>query len=69
MTDAVQVENSSLDLPLTGCFFDFGNILFFHILDATVGGGGVLVLVEKAFWWSEPFNGSRGRFGVGGVLV
>ena len=36
MTDAVQVENSSLDLPLTGWFFDFGNILFFHILDATV---------------------------------
>ena len=23
----------------------------------------------KGFWWSEPFNGWRGRFGVGGVLV
>ena len=40
-----------------------------------VGEGGVLVLVEGAFWWSEPFNGWRGafwwkeHFSGGGVLV
>ena len=34
-----------------------------------VGGGGVLVLVEGAFWWSEPFNGWRGRFGGRSILV
>ena len=33
-----------------------------------VGGGGVLVLVEGAFWWSEPFNGWRGRFGGRSIL-
>ena len=31
--------------------------------------GGVLVLVEGAFWWSEPFNGWRGRFGGRSILV
>ena len=34
-----------------------------------VGGGGVLVLVEGAFWWSEPFNGWRGRFGGRSILM
>ena len=34
-----------------------------------VGGRGVLVLVERAFWWSEPFNGWRGRFGGRSILV
>ena len=34
-----------------------------------VGEGGVLVLVEGAFWWSEPFNGWWGRFGGRSILV
>ena len=34
-----------------------------------VGGGGVLVLVEKALWWSKPFNGSGGRFGGRSILI
>ena len=34
-----------------------------------VGGRGVLVLVEGAFWCSEPFNGWRGRFGGRSILV
>ena len=27
------------------------------------------MLVEGAFWWSEPFNGWRGRFGGRSILV
>ena len=27
------------------------------------------MLVEGAFWWSEPFNGWRGRFGGRIILV
>ena len=57
---------------MAGVFWGGGVLVAFGSgvwVEGCVGGGGVLVLVEGAFWWSDPFNGWRGRFGGRSILV
>ena len=59
---------------MAGVFWGRGVLVAFGS-SRCLGRGGVLVevvfwcWVEEAFWWSDPFNGWRGRFGGRSILV
>ena len=59
---------------MAGVFWGGGVLVAFGS-SRCLGRGGVLVegvfwcWLKGRFWWSEPFNGWRGRFGGRSILV